>query len=396
MKKILLVVLDGLGDIGKDTPLETAAKPNIDKLASAGKIGLLDFEYKKKVDSDLGYLRLLSCFSEKEYPGRGYLEALGAGLKPGKDDICIRANFATVDREGKLLDRRAGRDEYGLDKLAKKLDGIEINGIEFSVKKTSGHRLVILMSGKGLSIDVNPNDPYKTGVSVKQISFKKQSGKFTASVLNKFLYRSNKILSGDYINKKRKLPANTILIRNFGRRVDVKSFRNRYGLKACCIAGIAITKGVSRFLGINIIDVKGATGLPDTNLKRKFDAAKLAIKKYDLVFLHINGTDILSHDGKREEKARFIEKIDGELGYFLRRVNLNNVIVCLTSDHRTCSLPNYKHYQHIPDPVPIIVSGGGLESDGIRKFDEESVKGGSLRLRGNQLIPYLLKLEKKF
>lgn len=386
MKKILLIVLDGAADLGPDTPFSQAKKPNIDLLAKNGRCGLIDIGYKKTVDSDIGFLTLLSMYSKETYPGRGYLEALGAGIEPKEKDMCLRCDFATLGKDGNLVDRRAGREELGLQEFAEHLDGMEIDGVEFIVKKSAGHRIVILMKGESLSQMIIPNDPLKTNVPVPQIKPRDPDAKFTASVLNKFLARANKILSKEPLNKKRKFPANIILVRNTGRKKISPSFQDSFGLKGCCIAGIPIAKGVSKFLNIDFIEVPRATGMPDTNLSGKTKAVIEALKKYDFVWLHINGADTLSHDKKREEKARFIEKVDMEIGKIIKAVDLEQTIVSITSDHRTVSLLDFKEYEHIPDPVPVLISGGKIKSDRVGKFDETSVLKGSIRINGNGLI----------
>lgn len=387
--RILLLVLDGAGDIGRPTPLEAARKPCMEGLAKAGRVGLLDIGYGKSVNSDFGYLNLLGCYSKEEYPGRGYLEALGIGLKPGPKDVCIRGNFATLDEKGHVADRRAGRDETGLDSFAEKLDGMEIDKVRFTVKKAAGHRVVIILSGEGLSEKVSPNDPMATGVALPQVIAREPGAKKTASVLNKFVRESRKILSGEPINKKRKLPANIILIRNTGRRAVVDSFEKRSGLKGCCIAGIPIAKGVARFLGMGVIEVPGATGLPDTNLAGKFKAAQEALEKPGLVFLHINGTDTYSHDAKPGLKKEFIERIDQELGKLLDQAP-KDLMVVVTCDHRTASTPGFKGYRHIPDPVPVLVAGPGVKPDGINKFGEAAC-GRGFKLKGNGLVRFVLR-----
>jgi 2,3-bisphosphoglycerate-independent phosphoglycerate mutase len=393
--KFLLIVLDGAGDRGDDTPLQVAHKPNIDSLSAAGKNGLLDLGYTRDVNSDVGYLTLLSCYSKKEYPGRGYIEALGVNLQPGKKGLCIRGNFASLDSRGNVKDRRAGRDETGLERFARKLDGMEIDGVNFTIKKSTSYRVVIVASGPRLSEKLKPNDPMKTGVPLPQVSARSPQAKFTASVLNKFLYRANKILAKEKLNEKRDLPANAILFRNFGLRRDVESFEERFGLKACCVAGVNVAKGVARFLGIDVIEVKGATGRPDTNLKNKMKETVKALKKYDFVFLHINGTDVLAHDKDRSGKAEFIEKIDKEMERLLENIDLEDTCVVVTCDHRTVSLPNYKGYEHVPDPVPIVISGDGIKPDEVKNFDEKSVSLGSLKMSGTELVPLLLMFTKK-
>lgn len=381
-----MLVMDGAGDLGKETPLSLARKPNMERLAREGKVGLLDIGYKESVNSDFGYLHLLGSYSPEEYPGRGYLEALGIGLRPGPGDICIRCNFATLGRDRNVLDRRAGREEAGLDRLAGRLDGMVIDGIKFTVRHSAGHRVVLVLKGRGLSPGFLPNDPLRTGVPVPEVEPRGPGAKLTASALNKFCRRANKLLSGDPINRKRKFPANAVLVRNPGQRKDVKPFEKRFGLKACCIAGIPIAKGVARFLGMDVIEVPGATGLPDTNLAGKTRAAIKALGRYGLVFLHINGTDILAHDAKPGLKKKMIERIDLELGKILEaRPGLKVAVTC---DHRTASSPSYRKYRHTPDPVPVLVSGPGVKPDGIGSFSEGPC-GKGFRLKGNQLMPFL-------
>lgn len=388
--RFLLIVLDGAGDIGERTPLSLAKKPNIDSLAKEGKCGLLDIGYGKTVNSDFGYLNILGCYSKESYPGRGYLEALGVGLKPGPGDICIRGNFATLASNGNLLDRRAGRDETGLEYFCEVLDGMEIDGIRFTVRKSAGHRVVIVMEGKKLSDKIIPNDPLKTGVPLPQVGARESQAKFTASVLNKFSSRVFKALSKEPENKKRKLPANIILIRNIGGKKDVGGFQKRFKLKGCCIAGIPIAKGVARFLGMDVIEVEGANGMPDTNLDGKFEAVRGALKKYDFIFLHINGTDILSHDAKPLEKKNFIERVDKGVGKL--KVSKDMVFI-ITCDHRTASDPKFRKYRHTPDPVPFLISGNGIKPNRVERFDENSCRYG-LKLEKNELVPYVLNLIK--
>ncbi|MEM5812634.1 MAG: 2,3-bisphosphoglycerate-independent phosphoglycerate mutase [Candidatus Aenigmatarchaeota archaeon] len=385
--KIVLVVLDGAGDIGSKTPLSLAEKPNMDYLAKKGRVGLLDIGYKRDADSDIGDLSLLGCYSKEEYPGRGYLEALGLGLNPNPKDVCIRANFATLNPDGILIDRRAGRDETGLEELANRLDGTEIDRVKFLVKKSSGHRVVIVLTGNNLSDKIIPNDPKKTGLSVPQVGAKAQEAKFTASVLNKFLYKANRILSSHPVNKSRKVPTNTILIRNAGHPKKTASFESRFGIKGCCIAGIAIAKGVARFLGMDVIEVNGATGLPNTNLKGKAETARKAIEKYDFVFLHINGADILSHDRKPEEKREFIERVDRDVFSTLKD---SNAMIAVTCDHRTASSPDHKGYEHLNDPVPFFASGGKIKPEG-KPYSEEECEKSRLRLEGNGLMEFLIR-----
>jgi 2,3-bisphosphoglycerate-independent phosphoglycerate mutase len=395
--KFLMIILDGAADVGEKTPFETAVKPHMDSLAKKGTCGLLDIGYKGTPESDFGYLNLLGFYSKDTYPGRGYLEALGLGMEEiGERDVCVRGNFATLSTDGSILDRRAGRDETGLDELAAAIDGVEIDGVHFFVRRSTDHRVVVIMRPLNdrtpLSEEVETNDPRVEGVPVLQFKPKPRdaAAKFTASVLNKFVSRTHKILSASKINGERRFPANVLLLRGFGGKRKIETFKNKYGMKSCCIGGIAIVRGVASFLGMDILSVRGATGYPDTNLEGKFEKTAEALKAYDFVLLHINGADILSHDGKRGEKTKFIEKIDVSLGAALKKIDPKKTVVIITSDHRTASEPSYKEYRHTKDPVPVLVSGDGIAPGLVRKFDEKSCERGFL-LKGNDLLPFVLR-----
>ena len=393
--RYVFVILDGAGDRGSPTPFEAAKKPNMDFLAKHGKVGLVDVGYKKSVNSDFGYLSLLGCYDEHDYPGRGYIEALGVGLTPGENDVCIRCNFATLDARGNVKDRRAGREESGLDMFCENIDGMEIDGVRFSVRKSAGHRAVLVLSGRDLSDQIYPNDPMKTGVPLMQVKPKSPEGKKTANILNKFITRITNMLAREPFNKKRKYKASTMMIRSVGHVIKTKTFNDRFGLNAVCIAGIPVAFGVARFLGMDTIHVAGANGMPDTNLKGKTDAVLRVLKdkkkKHDFIFLHINGTDILAHDRKREQKKKLIEKIDSELGRIMKAVDLKKTVFVVTCDHRTVSLPKseFPHYEHVTDPVPAVVSGGKTKPDKSGAFGE-SVCSRGFRFKAKDFLPSIL------
>ncbi|MBI2085163.1 MAG: 2,3-bisphosphoglycerate-independent phosphoglycerate mutase [Candidatus Aenigmarchaeota archaeon] len=374
--KTLLIICDGMPDSPDsegNTPLYTAYHPGLDFLAQNGFVGQLDLKYKKTADTDEGVLKILGCYDES-YPGRGYIEALSTDMEILKGDVCFRANFATLNREGMLVDRRAGRDETGLKELVKSIDNIEIDNIRFNATRALGHRLIIVMhhlEGKPLSWNITGNDPKKTNVAVSQITPKTPKGKITASALNKFLRKATKILDEHLINKKRKIPANTILIRNVGHPTKTQSFEQRYNKKACVIGAHSTLTGIAKFLSMDFIRPPDATSLEDTDLNSKTDATLEALNKYDFVLLHVNAFDTLSHDKKRDEKTAFIERFDKMVvRKLLDNIDLNNVIVAVTSDHYSNSLS--KGYEHSIEPVPFVICGDGIKSSDTKKYDEKS------------------------
>jgi len=389
-KKILLIVMDGLGDepipeLGNKTPLESAQTPHLNQLAKEGICGLVKpylFKNQKKPDSDISHLAIFGYDPQKYYLGRGPYEAVGIGLELQKGDIALRVNFATVDNNFKIIDRRAGRiDDTHL--LINSLKGIEINGVKFILKKSFGHRAVLVLHSKNkkLSDKISNGDPKKVGLKVKEILplNKEKSARFTAQILNEYLKKAHLILKNHLLNKNREqqglLPANYLLVRGAGKMKETPSFQKKYGLRACCIAGGALYKGIAKILGMDLINVRGANGFVNTNLKGKILAAMDCLKKYDFVFLHIKATDSLAEDGNFMAKKEFIEKIDSHLRNLIK---LNNALIIITADHSTSSLLK----SHCKKPVPILIFG--REKDNVEEFSEKACKKGKLGIL-NQL-----------
>jgi len=394
MKKIILIVIDGLGDepisqLKNKTPLEVAKTPNFNFLAKNGICGLiLPWHEKGKLPtSEDTHLAIFGYDPKKSNPGRGVLEVLGIGEKIKKGDVCFRGNFATVDENLRIIDRRAERIEDTED-LIESLNKIKIKGVKVIVRKAFGHRVGIIFRGKNLSVKVSSNDPKKVGVEVLKIRGQKRMVK----ILEEFLEKARAILENHPKNKKRikegKLPANYILLRGAGKLKKIESFKEKYGLKAGFIAGGTLYKGIGRYLGMEEIKVKGADGTIKTNLKGKFLAAKKAIKNFDFIFLHIKATDNLAEDGKFLEKKEFIEKIDQNLKPIL---NLKDVLIVITGDHSTCSLK--KSHCNLPNPILIY----GAKKDGCKKFSERECKKGKLGiLKQIDLMKKIFTLTKDF
>ncbi len=408
MKKIILIICDGMGDLpvngfGNKTPLEAAFTPNMDKFAKEGVNGIIHVLGKGvRPNSDEAHLTLFGYDLKKDYPGRGPIEAAGVGVKLEHGDVALRANLATVDKELRVKDRRAGRIE-DTKAFTKELDGMRINAIRFIVKPGTGHRVIIVMRGKGLSDKISNSDVhYVTDTNVvedwqdnkanaiKPLD-KTREAKFTAEVLQKFLEKAHEILDKNPLNDKREKEGNPrgnyLLTRGPGYYKALKPFKEKYNLKACCIAGAGLYKGLGSIAGMNLISVKGATGLPDTDVDAKIMAAKRCIKGYDFAFVHIKPTDIYGENGDCGGKKRFIEKIDKALAGLSDFKGL----LAITADHSTpCS-----HKDHSADPVPLLIHGANVKPDNTEKFGEKECKNGSLgALMGKDLMKVLLRLSK--
>ncbi len=403
MKKILLIIIDGLGDrplpqLKNKTPLEAAKTPNLDWLAKKGVSGLMESflfprdKYPTSAGAHIALFGYLDYFLR-----RGPYEVTGIGMKMREEDIAFRGNFATVDSNLRVIDRRAGRITY-TKPLIKSLSGIKIEGVKFLIKESYGHRVGLIMRGKGLSSNISKSDPKKVGEKAKKIipldynppTTQYKEAAFTAKVLNRFLEKAYQILKEHPLNKKRKkqglLPANYLLVRGAGKFKKVPSFKKRYNLKACCIAGGGLYKGIAKILGMDLIKVKGATGFANTNLKEKILRAKRALKKYDFIFLHIKATDTFSHDGDFAGKKEFIEKIDKNL---IPLLNLKNALIVVTADHSTCCSLK----RHCLEPIPILIYGKGQDS--VKEFSEKACQKGKFgKFPQLELMPKILSLIK--
>ncbi len=407
MQKTLLIILDGLGDrpIGAfngKTPLEAASTPNMDKLAAGGACGVMNAMPKNLYPtSEEAHLAVLGYDFVKDYPGRGVLEALGIGLKLKSDELAFRVDFGTVDKDLKLIDARAGVIE-SVKELCKTIGDVEIDGIKFKIYPSLLYRGVLILSGnsvknylkrsKSAVSDTDPHKagPHKLGVRVlhpKAFGDSKE-GKTVARALERYQYLTYEILNEHKINKKRvkkgKLPANFILTRGGGHIKNIESFKDKFGLKSACIAGAPLYKGIGAYLGMKVINVRGATGKLDTNVKAKIKAVQKSLKKNDFVFLHIKGTDMAAEDfGDPKMKKEFIERIDKEFSPLLK---LKNVVISVTGDHATpCELKD-----HSNDVVPVLISREKSKDDVIKFGESECSKGSLGHIYGKDFMKILL------
>ncbi|HOI60143.1 MAG TPA: 2,3-bisphosphoglycerate-independent phosphoglycerate mutase [Candidatus Pacearchaeota archaeon] len=388
MKKTLLVILDGLGDrpiqrLENKTPLEAANKPNLDFMAKNGVNGLIkpfQFFDEKHPTSEGTHIGL---FNYKDYfLGRGPYEAAGIDMPLYEGDVALRVNFATIN-DGLITDRRAGRIK-DTEELIKALSGIEIKGIKFDIKRSNGHRAVLVLRGNNLSPQITSNDPVREGESPFKIESKSPEADFTAEVLNEYLSKTNNILANLDFNKKREIPANYLLLRGAGQFKRIFPFKEKYGLKAVCIAGGGLYKGIAKMIGMDVINNSSFTADVDTDLKAKFEFAQKALNEYDFIFLHIKGADVCSHDGRYEDKKRFIEEIDK---YFKDLINIKDLVIIVTADHSTPS----ELKEHSNDPVPVLIYGNG--KDNVANFSEKEAGNGELQIfEGTELLEKIFNL----
>lgn len=407
-KKVILAVADGVGDrpceiLGGKTPLEFASTPNLDKLVSMGTTGIMDvLGAGIPVGTDLGHM-ILFGYGLEDYPGRGPIEAFGREIELQAGDVAFRSNFATVNDELCVVDRRAGRIRENTNLLAESLNGIDIDGIKVLFKEATEHRAVLILRGPGLSANITDTDPKIAGEDVSYKKCQSKDGKadsiFTAEVLNKFLLKANEIISDHPVNKQRVsqglLPANFILTRGAGIMPDLEKISDKLNIKGACVAAEGTVLGVARLAGFTALTSATMTGNIDTDVYAKAKMAVEALEENDFVLVNIKATDLFGHDGNPEKKAQAVEVFDEFIGHLLE-ANLENTIIAVAADHSTPC----ERMEHSGDPVPVLISGPGIRQDRVTKFDEISCSYGGLgRIKGkdlsNTLYDFLEKTKKQ-
>jgi 2,3-bisphosphoglycerate-independent phosphoglycerate mutase len=382
--KIVLLVADGLGGLpiekGGGTELETAKTPNLDALAKDGTLGLSTPVLPGiSPGSGPGHLGLFG-YDPLEYQiGRGVLEALGIDFELTPDDVAIRGNFCSIDADGNITDRRAGRVKSEIaTKLCEKLDQIEIPGVEVFVRHVKEYRLVIVFRGEGLGGSVNDTDPQKTGVPPLAPVGADGPSQKTAEICTQFLEQAREILKDDR-------PANLLTMRGIDMKPDVPPLSEVYGLRAGAIAVYPMYRGLARLVSMDILDA-GQT------LDDQMARLKAAWDDYDFFFVHFKYTDSTGEDGNFPEKVRRTEELDACIPKIME---LNPGCLIVTGDHSTPA----KMKSHSWHPVPVLLSSDLARPDGCDSFGEtQCITGGLGQFPAKYLMGFAMahagKLEK--
>ncbi len=403
--KAILVVADGMADrpiseLGSKTPLEAASRPNLNRIAKNGVCGIMDpIAPGIPPGSDTATLAMLGYDPWKVYSGRGAFEAEGSDVEVLPGDVAFRCNFATVNDDLVVLDRRAGRiANEDAAKLAASLRKVKLQEslkVTFQFKNTVQHRAILAIRGPKLSSAVSDSDPETNGKKVLEVRPLEDSAeaKRTAQIANLLVHEFHRVLAQHPVNKKRadqNLPvANMILLRGAGNLPKIPTLQEKYGIKPACVAAVSLIRGVCKVAGMDLIDVKGATGTPQTDYMAKAKATVESLKKHDFVLLHVKATDVASHDGNVKLKVQIIEKIDRMLGHVLANIDPKSTFVAVTADHTTSTVTR----NHEGDPVPVVIMGPGVRCDDVAEFGERTcAKGGLNRVRGLDLMPTLMSL----
>jgi 2,3-bisphosphoglycerate-independent phosphoglycerate mutase len=383
-KKILLVVIDGLGGHpvrpGGPTEMEMADTPNMDRLAREGVTGLLH-PVMPGVTPGSGPAHLaLFGYDPLVYDvGRGLLSALGVDfpLQPG--DVAARMNFATLDASGNIVDRRAGRipSETGA-RLSALLDGMEIGGVHAFVRPEREYRAVLVLRGEGLSSELSDTDPQKTGVPPLPVEALAPAARRAADAANAFAARARERLAGE-------AQANGVLLRGFEAHRDFPPMRDVYKVTPASVAVYPMYRGVTRLIGMEILDA-------GDSLDTELEAVAKNFDRFDFFYFHVKKTDSAGEDGNAEKKAHELEAFDAVLG---RLAAMPFEVIAVTGDHSTPATLR-AHSWH---PVPVAVRAPNCRPDDVDRFTEAAcLRGGLGQMPSTGLMPILLanagKLEK--
>ena len=402
---MVYVLLDGVGDLphpdlnGK-TPLEAASTTHMDALAKNGVMGqVISVGKGIAPESDIAVFNMLGYkFQHSDYAGRGVIEAIGIGIDFQDGDLALRGNFATLDNDGRIIDRRAGRkiERDDAEKISKEIE----SKIKFSnpnasvvVAPTIGHRIIVrLRDNKPLSSEITNTDPAYTrvdgmGIAKAVSDFMKiekcipmeqtDDASNAANLVNEFTEQSLEIMKESNVNRQRseknKKLLNSILLRDAGNKYpNVKPINELHAMNFSCIVDMPVEIGISNILKMKTFNAGGLT-----DYEEKAKVAAQAMNTENAIYVHLKGPDEFGHDGDAIGKMKNIEEIDKRFfGTLLNNIDVSKIAVMISADHSTPCI----NKGHSDDPVPLLISGDMIVNDNSQRFTEEDSKKGTIGL----------------
>jgi 2,3-bisphosphoglycerate-independent phosphoglycerate mutase len=392
--KYVIIVPDGAADeplkqFDNKTVIEAAKTPNMDKISSIGRQGLVRTVPKKmEPGSDVAQMSLLGYDPRKYYTGRAPIEAAARNIKLSLEDWVFRCNLITI-ADGEMADHSAGHVSTAeAESLIKELDEhLGSEQICFHTGVSYRHLLVF----KGLDFDVRTFPPHDyIGTAIDKILPRGKG----AELLIDLMARSQQIFVNHDINKvRRDLDENqvsSIWLWGHGKRAQMEPFQKRYGLRGVTITAVDLVRGLSKLIGFDLIEVPGATGFIDTNYQGKGSAAIEALNEYDIVFVHIEAPDEAGHSGNAEMKKKAIEQIDKHIvgPVFEALQNYESWRILVLPDHPT----PVRNGAHSSDLVPFALAGDNISGILHTTFGEtNAAKSGFKIENGCELMEYFLK-----
>jgi 2,3-bisphosphoglycerate-independent phosphoglycerate mutase len=362
--KIVFLILDGLGGLpgGADglTELERAQTPNLDALAATSALALsTPLAPGLTPGSGPAHLALFGYDALEHNIGRGALSALGVGFDLGPLDLAARMNFCTVDADGNISDRRAGRIATEInERLCQRLRAeVRVPGVDLHILTEEQYRAVVIFQGPGLDDRLGDSDPQHTGVPPQEVEALAPEAAHSAALANQFVAAARRVLAAER-------PANMVLLRGFASHPSLPSFSDLYKLTPGAIAAYPMYKGLARIVGMQVL------GTPHS-IADEFAVLRERWADHDFFYLHVKPTDSAGEDGDRARKAAVIEEFDALLPQALA---LRPDVLVITGDHSTPSALK-SHSWH---PLPLLLHSAYVVPEGRPGFSERRAASGML------------------
>jgi len=396
--KYAVLIGDGMADeplekLGGRTPLEAADIPNMREIVRKGQTGLIrTVPAGMPPGSDVATLSVLGYDPKKYYSGRAPLEAARLGIELGPDEVAFRCNLITVEGE-RIADYAGGHitsEEAGemVGFLSRELG---TDSVRFHAGIGYRHICVIKGPDRVRAGCTPPHDV--TGQPVKD-HMPRGDG---AGLLVDLMERSRELLQSHEVNRARvsrgQRPANMIWLWGQGVTPQMPSFKDRFGVEGSVISAVDLLNGIAKLVGLDVVEVPGATGYYDTNYEGKGAYAIKSLEDKDFVLVHVEAPDEAGHNGDLDQKIRAIENFDrlvvGPLMKKLGEVPHSRLMVL--PDHPT----PIRLRTHTGDPVPFAWCGQGIPGSGVRGFSEREASGSPLQIHaGHTLMGRFIRGEK--
>lgn len=421
--KYVLVIPDGAADrpipeLGGKTPLEAAAMPNTERLASMGQLGAVrttppGFE----AGSDVCCMTLMGYDAAKYHTGRAPLEAAALGLMPGLQEWIFRLNLVTTSDLSP-----AGSDGLMLDHSAGAISDREARALVESLRDfwrarepdlASQFALHSGVSYRNILIDRSRRD-YRGGIARDKLQTfppheipRKPWRAFLprgthAEVLITLMELSRECFFDHPVNQTRQdvglRPATMAWIWGQGTRPAMPAFADRFGVRGCITTAVDLLAGIAAFMGLERIPVPGLTSYHDTDYQAQGRYSLEAIERFDFVVVHVEAPDEAAHQGDARTKVAALEAIDRHIiGPILDELRARYDVapgkpgvgwrMLIAPDHYTlCST-----LKHDPTPPPFVLAGTGIKPLGRRPFTEAAAADADLFIEpGEALMEHFL------
>ncbi len=403
MKKCILILLDGLGDrsypaFSHQTPLQAAHTPTLDRMAAAGTNGLYHAaQLGLALPSENAHFAIFG-YDQADFPGRGALEALGAGVELAEHDVALLVHFSTISSDGGTFYLKRDTPPATADEIEKLIPAIKHfvwQNIDITFHHVKGLFGVLVLKGN-VSPHVTDTNPMRDDVFVMDlVPWKSHAMEAatvnTAKALKAYLVHAHQALDRHPLNqnryKKSLPPLNGLVTQRAGRMRKITSFSSRYGLKGLSIASGIVFEGLSRFIGLDFLKAR-ETDDPEADFAERLASARNASQQYDFIHVHTKAPDEAAHTKNPSLKKKVIEALDRAIsGHVDWLLDDPDILTVITADHST---PSSGPLVHSGESVPLTLCGEGVRRDTVIKFDEVSVATGALGTVRNRELMYLI------